>query len=137
MIGSATDIDYADAGKTATSLHYLETGTLKTVVATDVVIIAGPWTSRVFARAQLGAPRDHSVVVRPLTGLSPFTLDANMRPNPHGFLKEDLFLDIFPQPGDRLNHFDTLCPCGPADYDVALPDTSGSMAVDAKSCDDS
>ena len=137
MIGSATDIDYADAGKAAPSVHYLEIGTLKTVIATDVVISAGRCKSRIFARAQIGAPRDHSFVLRPLIGLSPFILDANMRPNPYGFLKKDLFLNIFPQPGDGLNHFDMLCPCGLDDYDVALPNTSGSVTVDAKSCNDS
>ena len=100
------------------------------------MISAGPWTPKILPRAHLGAPRGHSIVVRPLKDFSPFVLDAKVGPAPHGPLKDDLFLEIFPRSCDKLNDFNTFYSCGPDDYDVRLPATSGSVEVDEKSCND-
>lgn len=136
VIGSATAINYGDDGKAIKSVQYLDSGTSKTLVATDVLISAGQWTPKIFPRAHLGAPRGHSIVVRPPKDFSPFVLDANIGPAPHGPLKDDLFLEIFPRSGDELNDFNTFYSCGPDDYDVRLPATSDSVEVDEKSCND-
>ncbi|KAK3178543.1 hypothetical protein OEA41_000680 [Lepraria neglecta] len=136
VIGSATAINYGDDGKAIKSVQYLDSGTSKTLVATDVLISAGPWTPKIFPRAHLGAPRGRSIVVRPSKGFSPFVLDANIGPAPHGPLKDDLFLEIFPRPGDELNDFDIFSSCGLDDYDVRLPATGDSVEVDEESCND-
>ncbi len=74
IIGSATTINHKDDEQKIKSVTYVENGTARTLAATDVVIAAGPWTPRIFPKAQLRAPRGHSVVVRPSRDLSPYVL---------------------------------------------------------------
>lgn len=135
VMGSATAINYKDNNQSIVSVQYSENGISKFLEATDILLSAGPWTPRLFPRAQLKAPRGHSVVVRPSRDLSPYILFPSIEA-PNGSLRHVLSPEIYPRPGDRLHDFDTVYASGPDDYDVPLPETSDHVAVDKKSCDD-
>jgi len=135
IIGSATTINYKDDEQKIKSVTYVENGTARTLAATDVVIAAGPWTPRIFPKAQLRAPRGHSVVVRPSRDLSPYVLFANIKPDPESAHEEGFSPEIYPRPGDNLHDFDTVYAAGLDDYDVPLPATSDGVEFDEPRCD--
>lgn len=136
IFGSATTIYFAENKKGIKSVQYEENGILRSIVATDIVLSAGPWTTRLFPAAQLGAPRGHSVVVRPSRDLSPSVLFSTITTPSDGTLGNLLSPEIYPRPGDMLHDFSTVYACGPDDYDVPLPETSNDVAVDKQACED-
>ncbi len=136
ILGSAFAIDYTEDKSGIESVQYRENGNPKTITATDILLSAGPWTTKIFPPARLGAPRGHSLVVRPSKDLSPYVLFPNITASSDGTLGNLLSPEIYPRPGDRLHDFDTVYACGPDDYDVPLPDTSDEVAVDEQSCRD-
>jgi glycine/D-amino acid oxidase-like deaminating enzyme len=136
IFGSATKFNYKDDGKSIESVVYTKEGTSDTITATDVVIAAGPWTTKLFPSIQLGAPRGHSVVVRPSRDLSPYVLFPKIEPPANGSIKSILSPEIYPRPGDGLHSFDTVYACGPDDYSVPLPGTTEEVEVDKKKCED-
>lgn len=136
IIGSATAVDYAEDNQSIVSVQYSQNGAIKSLAATDIVLSAGPWTSKIFSRVHLKAPRGHSVVIKPSRNLSPYVLFPTIATPPNGSLENILSPEIYPRPGDRLHDFDSVYACGPDDYEVPLPDTSESVAVDDQSCND-
>lgn len=136
VIGSATAINLKENGRSIASVQYSQNGSSTSLEATDIVLSAGPWTSKLFPRAHLKAPRGHSVVVRPSRNLSPYVLFPSIEAPPNGSLKNALSPEIYPRPRDRLYDSDTVYASGPDDYDVPLPDTTDDVAVDKGSCDD-
>lgn len=136
VIGSVTAIDYAEDNRSIVSVQYSQNGTLNSLVATDILLSAGPWTPRLFTRAHLKAPRGHSVVIKPSRNLSPYVLFPAIAAPLNGSLEHVLSPEIYPRPGDQLHDFNSVYACGPDDYDVPLPDTSESVAVDDQSCND-
>ena len=136
IIGSATAIEIKNDGQEIKSVQYTQSGTIKTLPATDVLLSAGPWTPKLFSRVHLKTPRGHSVVVKPSRNLSPYILFPDITPPPDGTVEHILSPEIYPRPGDRLHDFDTVYACGPDDYDVPLPNTSDAVAVDEQSCND-
>ncbi len=136
IFGSATKFNYKDDGKSIESVVYTKDGTSDTITATDVVIAAGPWTTKLFPSIQLGAPRGHSVVVRPSRDLSPYVLFPKIEPPANGSIKSILSPEIYPRPGDGLHSFNTVYACGPDDYSVPLPETTEEVEVDKKKCED-
>ena len=136
VIGSAIAIDYKEDGQGIKSVQYTQNATTKSIPATDILLSAGPWTPRLFPKVKLKSPRGHSVVVKPSRNLSPYVLFPQITPPPEGKLEPILSPEIYPRPGDLLHDFSTVYSCGPDDYDVPLPDTSDTVAVDEKSCND-
>ena len=136
IIGSATAVDYAEDKQSIVSVQYSHNGTIESLAATDILLSAGPWTPKLFTRVHLKAPRGHSVVIKPSRDLSPYVLFSTIAAAPNGSLEHILSPEIYPRPGDRLHDFDSVYACGPDDYDVPLPDTSESVAVDDQSCND-
>ena len=136
IIGSATAIDYAENNRSIVSVQYCQNGTLNSLPATDILLSAGPWTPKLFPRVHLKAPRGHSVVIKPSRNLSPYVLFPTITTPPNGSLENIPSPEIYPRPGDRLHNFDSVYACGPDDYNVPLPDTSGSVAVDDQRCND-
>ena len=136
IIGSATAIKYAEDNRRIVSVQYSQNGSINSLAATDILLSAGPWTSRLFTRVHLKAPRGHSVVIKPSRNLSPYVLFPTIATPPNGSLDHILSPEIYPRPGDQLHDFDTVYACGPDDYDVPLPETSKSVAVDDQSCND-
>ncbi|KAL8882049.1 MAG: hypothetical protein Q9198_000879 [Flavoplaca austrocitrina] len=137
IIGSATAINYRDKHSGISSVSYTQNGTSKTLEATDVLLAAGPWTPKLFPATNLGQPpRGHSVVVRPSRHLSPYVLFPNISAPQSGSLSNLLSPEMYPRPGDEIHDFDTIYACGPDDYDVPLPDTTDTVAVDEQRCND-
>ena len=136
IIGSATAVNYAENNQSIVSIQYNQNGTTKSLPATDILLCAGPWTPKLFTRVHLKAPRGHSVVIKPSRNLSPYVLFPTIATRPNGSLEHIISPEIYPRPGDRLHDFDTVYACGPDDYDVPLPETSESVAVDDQSCND-
>ena len=136
IIGSATAIQYVENNQSIVSVQYSQNGTIKSLPATDILLSAGPWTPNLFTRVHLKAPRGHSVVIKPSRNLSPYVLFPTIATPPNGSLEHILSPEIYPRPGDDLHSFDSVYVCGPDDYDVPLPETSESVAVDDQSCND-
>lgn len=136
IIGSATAINYnRDKNSSGiSSVSYTQNGTSKTLNATDVLLAAGPWTPKLFPAINLGRPpRGHSVVVRPSRDLSPYVLFPNISaPVNNG--NNLLSPEIYPRPSDKFHDFNTLYACGPDDYEVPLPDSTDTVAVDEQKC---
>lgn len=140
IIGSATAINYyRDRNSNGiSSVSYTQNGTSKTLNATDVLLAAGPWTPKLFPATNLGRPppRGHSVVVRPSRDLSPYVLFPNIsapEDNGNNLLSSP---EIYPRPGDKIHGFDTVYACGPDDYEMPLPDSTDTVAVDEQKCND-
>ena len=136
VIGSATATTHKENNQSIESVQYNQNGVFRALEATDILLSAGPWTSKLFSRVQLKAHRGHSVVVRPTRDLSPYVLFPSIESPPNGSQNHVLSPEIYPRPGDRLHDFDTVYASGPDNYDVPLPDTTDQVAVDKKSCND-
>ena len=131
IFGSAFAIGYTEDKSGIQSVQYRENGNPKKITATDILLSAGPWTTRIFPPARLGAPRGHSIVVRPSRGLSPYVLFPNIS---NGTLEDLISPEIYPRTGDRLHDSDTVYACGPDDYDVPLPDSSDDVKINEQAC---
>lgn len=137
IIGSATAINFRDKNSGISSVSYTQNGTSKTLNATDILLAAGPWTPKLFPATNLGhPPRGHSVVVRPSRYLSPYVLFPNISAPENGSLSNLLSPEIYPRPGDKIHDFDTVYACGPDDYEVPLPASTDTVAVDEQRCND-
>ena len=135
IIGSATAIKYKNDKTAIEAVQYSQNGTSSTLHATDIILSAGPWTTKLFPAANLGLPpRGHSVVVRPYKDLSPYVLFPKINAPENGSHQSLLSPEIYPRPDDDLHDFNTVYACGPDDYDVPLPDTTDSVAVNEQSC---
>jgi len=64
ILGRATAIDYTGThGVKGVTYEAKETGDIKTLHATEVVLAAGPWTTHIWPSLEMNAMRVHSVVV--------------------------------------------------------------------------
>jgi glycine/D-amino acid oxidase-like deaminating enzyme len=130
IIGSATSINYNTDGSAVESVTYTSQGSSYNLDATDVVVAAGPWSSKLLPAVRLLAPKGHSIVVRPSRDLSPYILFPTI-------LSSSLLSpDIYPRPKDSLNDFDTVYSSGPDYYDEPLPDLASNVAVEDGKCED-
>ena len=134
IIGRATKINYSEDSKSALSVAYAANGSTIEIEATDIVIAAGPWTTKIFPRAKLQTPRGHSIIVKPSQNLSPYILFPKIEPAPNTTFKKLISPEIYPRPGDDLHNFDTVYSSGPDDYEVSLPPSTGEVEVDAQKC---
>ena len=138
VYGSITGLNYKEGRTGISSVTYIDRDSKNSheLAATDVVVAAGPWTSKLFPAVQLGAPRGHSVVVRPSQTLSPHVLFTEVEPPKNGTLSDIISPEIYPRPADDLHAFDTVYVCGPDDYEVPLPDNTGHVEVDPPKTED-
>ena len=136
VYGLATKLNFKYDSKAIASVTYSHNGITSELSATDLVIAAGPWTSKLFPSIHLGTPRGHSVVVRPSRDLSPYVLFTEIEPPVNGSLDHITSPEIYPRPGDGLYSYNTVYACGPDDYDVPLPENTDDVAVDLQKCED-
>ncbi|KAI4209379.1 MAG: hypothetical protein LQ351_007669, partial [Letrouitia transgressa] len=136
VYGSATKLNFESNDRTIVSVTYTHNGTTSDLLATDLVIAAGPWTSKIFPSIQLGAPRGHSVIVRPSRALSPYVLSPKIEPPVDGSISHILSPEICPRPADGLYDYDTVYASEPDDYSVPLPNSTVDVAVDLQKCED-
>ena len=62
ILGSVSSIDHADGIKSITYTDKL-TNEKHTIPATEIILSAGPWTSKIFPTVPIGSLRAHSVVI--------------------------------------------------------------------------
>jgi len=128
LIGSGTSINYSKDGKAVQSVDFEMTGasTVETLAADEIVLAVGPWTRRLLPKAQIAGARSHSIVLDvPSEDTGPEVLFFNRPASDFWFPK----LEVYPRPDN------TTYLCGPTDYRVPLPPTTGEVAVDKDSCE--
>jgi len=143
-------IVYSDDGKEIKGVTYQPQGGEEgTIEATDVVIAAGPWTSRVLPAAPISALRAHSVTIRPTRPVSAYALftqielPANFghtnestrgkgtkRGHKAGYGEQIVSPEIYARPKNEVYA------CGEGDRLVRLPERTDDVAVDEERCQD-
>ncbi|KAI3332037.1 FAD dependent oxidoreductase [Xylariaceae sp. AK1471] len=125
--GSVTSIDYSQDRQRvrAVSLRNKQSA-VQQVLATDVIVAAGPWTSRILSEAPIIGEKSHSVVVQPNKEISstilffdPGHIDPDDKEN---------HLEIYPRPDG------TVYMCGRTKYGLELPATTDEVDVDPQRC---
>ncbi|KAH7008435.1 FAD dependent oxidoreductase [Ilyonectria destructans] len=125
------------------SVEYLdrESDETKTVDAvTDVIVAAGPWTSRLLPRAKIEGLRAHSVVYE--AEVSPYAVFTDIQ------LPSDFIPEHRAAMGQKRRHkgrvdpeiyarpFGEVYACGEPDTLIPLPDTADQVEHDEAQCDD-
>ncbi|RMJ00605.1 hypothetical protein BHE90_014814 [Fusarium euwallaceae] len=125
------------------SVEYLdrETDEKKTIEGvTDIVVAAGPWTSKVLPRAKIEGLRAHSVVYD--VEVSPYAIFTDIE------LPPDFVPEHRAKMGQKRRHKGRVDPeiyarpfgeayaCGEPDTNVPLPDTADQVECDEAQCDD-
>ena len=133
--GRATAINYRDDMSRVVSVSYTTSqGEQTTIGATDVLVAAGPWSSRLLSQVKLQTPKGHSIVIKPSRDtISPYILFAEISNIPSG---TSLSPDIYPRPPDALNGFETIYASGPDCYDTPLPELASDTIVETDRRDD-
>ena len=133
-----TAINKTDDGKRVAGVTYEKAGETTTLSATDCVVAAGPWTSRLLPQVRVKAARAHSVVIRAPQALSPYALFTALA-LPAGFpsaANRPLRGAQIAEPEIYARPDGTAYACGPTDSEVPLPATNAEVEVDAARCDD-
>ena len=127
IMGSVTHWKLNDKGNGYKDVAYETQGSCSphTILATDIVLAAGPWTKLLFPEAPLKAVRNHSIVLRPSRPASAHILfpDENCEIDPRHLPPE-----IYPRPDN------TIYATGPTDEELPLPQNSGLVKVSEESC---
>ena len=132
ILGSAKAIGYSEDGSAVKSVTYVDkdTDSETTLDVTDVVVAAGPWSSKLLPKIKLFAPKGHSIVVRPSRDISPYILFPHILPS------SLLSPDIYPRPRDPMNDFDTVYSSGPDSHNDTLPELASDVVVEDEKCED-
>jgi len=138
---SVKSIQYNDKGDQVTGVTYTENNEQKTILATDIIVSAGPWTSKIYPEAPISALRAHSVTIRPTRPVSAYALFTEIK-LPTGFSRTDEMLkskgrhqqvvtpEIYARPKNEVYA------CGEGDQIVPLPESSDLVEVDESRCQD-
>ncbi|KAI8714574.1 hypothetical protein NCS52_01177500 [Fusarium sp. LHS14.1] len=125
------------------SVEYLdrETDEKKTIEGvTDIVVAAGPWTSKVLPRTKIEGLRAHSVVYD--VEVSPYAIFTDIE------LPPDFVPEHRAKMGEKRRHKGRVDPeiyarpfgeayaCGEPDTNVPLPETADQVECDEAQCDD-
>ncbi|TAQ86654.1 hypothetical protein B7494_g5032 [Chlorociboria aeruginascens] len=138
IFGSVTKIDYtAEQGVKSVVYEDKETKNIRTIEATDVIISAGPWTSRIFPPAPITALRAHSIVIK--AEVSPYAVFTDIKlPKDFGkaakgtgnvtrFVKK-VNPEVYARPDG------TVYACGEGDSLIPLPKSSDLVECDESRC---
>ena len=134
IIGSALRINYD--GDAVSSVTYISGDKTHTLMVTDLVVAAGPWTPKLLPKVRLLTPRGHSVIAKSSRALSPYILFPNIEPVPNSTFKYLISPDIYPRPPDEVHEFHTVYSSGPDGYEVPLPADTNSVEVDEEKCEE-
>ena len=147
IITNARVTSISTPNNTAESVTYTTTTTTNgtsashTLPASDIILAAGPWTSRLFPSAPISALRAHSVTIRPSAPISAYALFTEIA-LPSSFGHTDTFLKskingaktVTPEIYARPNN-EAYC-CGEGDTLVPLPPTTADVETDDARCQD-
>jgi glycine/D-amino acid oxidase-like deaminating enzyme len=132
IIGKCTSIDTNNKKVEYTTS---DSATPQSIPADDVVITAGPWTSKVYSSAPIGNTRAHSVVITPTREISPYALftSISLPKNYKEGVKsraQHVTPEIYARP------FKSVYACGEGDHLVSLPDSTADVECDQSRCQD-
>ena len=133
-IGTVNDIKSGSSGHSV-SYNPKDSNESGTVVATDVILTAGPWTKTLLSNAPIGALRAHSVTIRPSRPTSAYAIFTSIS-LPKDFREgtksraQDVTPEIYARPNNELYA------CGRGDRIVPLPKTAAEVKVDEERCQD-
>lgn len=138
--GSVTAIDYTGGQVKSVTYEEKDSGESHTMLATDVLVSAGPWTSQVFPDIQINAMRAHSVCIK--ADVSPYAIFSEIKlPNDFGITNEK-------EKGRGSRHGSLVSPemyarpngevyaCGEGDSLIPLPKTTDLVQCDEDRCQD-
>ncbi|MCJ1269016.1 hypothetical protein MMC22_008904 [Lobaria immixta] len=128
ILGSAKSVNYTEDGSQAKSVTYEAKGTsnIINIHASEIVIAAGPWTTKLLPEAPIEGSRNHSIVVRPKKPVSAYVLFPELHPK---ITQKRIPPEIYSRPDG------TIYSCGPSDTDVPLPETTDLVEFNPKVCD--
>lgn len=141
ILGSVSTIDRSDGKVNSVTYEDNDTKQSHTILATEVIIAAGPWTQRIYPSAPISAMRAHSVTIKSLSPISAYALFTEIKLPPN-FGKTDTFLkakkahsktvtpEIYARPGNEAYA------CGEGDTLVPLPKTTEDVETDDSRCQD-
>ncbi|PGH04971.1 hypothetical protein AJ79_06928 [Helicocarpus griseus UAMH5409] len=133
---SVTKIHVNEERSAVESVDFTKDGQSETLDATDVLVAAGPWTSKLLPAVSLLTPRGHSIIVKPTRNLSPYILFPDIQTAVDGATDKLLSPDIYPRPADNLHQFNTVYASGPDDYEAELPSGTDNVPLEEKKCAD-
>jgi glycine/D-amino acid oxidase-like deaminating enzyme len=115
-----------------------ESGEMKMLEATDVVVTAGPWSGRVWPAAPVGSLRAHSVTIRPTREVSAYAvftrialpMEEDGGRKKRGGKVNYVSPEIYARPNNEVYA------CGEGDQLVPLPRGSEDVEVDQQRCED-
>ncbi|KAM7210151.1 FAD dependent oxidoreductase [Rhypophila decipiens] len=139
ILGHAKGINYASSdslGIRVGSVSYTLQGQPENEMplpASDVVVAAGPWTSRLLPQVKLLSPKVHSMVIQPNNNrtISPHILFAEIQSPDGGTLTPD----IYPRPRDSLHSFETIYTSAPDSYNDELPSRASDTVIQKEEID--
>lgn len=132
ITGHATSINYNNDKSQVRSVTYVSKEETKELEATDILIAAGPWTSKLLPQIRLLAPKGHSIAIMPLAEhLSPHILFPKIHSS-----KPVLSPDMYPRPRDPINAFETIYASGPDRYNVPLPELVTDVTLEDDEIED-
>lgn len=132
VIGQCTRID-SKARKVEYSTS--SSSDTHTIEATDIIITAGPWTSRVYPSAPIGKTRAHSVVITPTREISPYALFTSIS-LPKNYKEGVKSRPQHVTPEIYARPFKSVYACGEGDHLVDLPDSTADVECDQSRCQD-
>jgi glycine/D-amino acid oxidase-like deaminating enzyme len=122
--GTVTDIE-KDGNKVSGVKYRNSEGSQETLAATDVLVCAGAWSSRILKSLPIEGLRAHSITIQPHTDvtISPYVLFTEISGH-----HDNAHPEIYARPGNEVYA------CGPGDS-PSLPDNVDEVQVDESRCD--
>ncbi|EXJ72463.1 uncharacterized protein A1O5_04967 [Cladophialophora psammophila CBS 110553] len=137
ILGSVSNIEPASGDGGEHTVRYTDTSTneSKSILATDVIVTAGPWTKTVWPGTPIGALRAHSVTIRPSRPVSAYCLFTSLS-LPKNFKEgaKSRASHVTPEIYARPNN--EVYACGEGDHLVPLPKSTAEVQVDHGRCQD-
>jgi glycine/D-amino acid oxidase-like deaminating enzyme len=132
IIGKCTSLDSKSKQVSYTTSSSSEP---QTISATDIVVTAGPWTSKVYPSAPIGNTRAHSVVITPTREISPYALFTSIS-LPKNYKEGVSSKAMHVTPEIYARPFNSAYACGEGDHLVPLPDSTADVKCDESRCQD-
>ncbi|OQV04146.1 hypothetical protein CLAIMM_09074 [Cladophialophora immunda] len=135
ILGSVSKIESKEEGMHTVRYTDSSTNESKSLLATDVIITAGPWTKTVWPGSPISALRAHSVTIRPSRPVSAYCLFTSLS-LPKNFKEgtksraNHVTPEIYARPNNEVYA------CGEGDHLVPLPKSTADVQVDDSRCQD-
>lgn len=133
ILGQVTDITRSKSSVESVTYTDKLSGETQTMVATDVIVAAGPWTKTILPEVPISPMRYHSVVIQPKEPVSAYCVFTSIE-IPADFSPEVKSGPTVATPEIYARPDATVYISGEGDRTVPLPKTSADVEVDQKRC---